>query len=151
VASETSLDPISPVSALGAETRPLFAYDASKEDRVVIRLYGFEGDHQDVRVAAEVYPVTRESSVPQWLLFTFPTGDHARRFVEEALVSLEYLDCVVADVDLGNDEGRARIANAAEQLAADPAARPPHAGDRDRGPARSDRRRERLRSVPSSP
>jgi hypothetical protein len=85
--------------ALAGKTKPVFAYEASKEERVVARLYGFIGDDQAIRVAAEIYPFTvRESEEPRWFFHDFRTRDHARRFAEETLVALEYLGCIVTDL-----------------------------------------------------
>ena len=84
--------------AFGGRTRTLFAYDVSKEDRVVTRLYGFESDEHKVRVAAETYPCTaREDSAPEWLFFDFPTHDRALRFADEVLLALEYLGCAFTE------------------------------------------------------
>lgn len=96
-------------------TRTLFAHDASKEGRVVTRLYGFESDDHRCRVAAEIYSVTHVDRGPQWLVLDFATGNHARRFADEALVALEYLDCIVTDVDVTERDEIARIASAAER------------------------------------
>ena len=85
---------IPPAGASGARTKTLFAYDVSKENRVVTRLYGFVSDEHKVRVAAETYPFTaREEIAPEWLFFDFPTHDGAMRFADEVLLALEYLGC----------------------------------------------------------
>lgn len=83
--------------AFGGRTRTLFAYDVSKEGKIVTRLYGFESDDH-VRVAAETYPCTaREDIAPEWLFFDFPTHDRALRFADEVLLALEYLGCTFTE------------------------------------------------------
>jgi hypothetical protein len=85
-------------SALAGSRRSLFTYAASKEGRVVARLYGFESDEQKVRVAAELYRLTLlESSEPEWRFYDFPTRDRALRFADEALLALECLGCTFTD------------------------------------------------------
>jgi hypothetical protein len=98
VAVDTPKGLIPSAGAFGGGTRPLFAYDVSKEDRVVTRLYGFASDDQKVRVAAETYSCTaREDTAPEWLFFDFPTHDRALRFADEVLLALEYLGCAFTD------------------------------------------------------
>jgi hypothetical protein len=44
------------------------------------------------------YPVNDAAGAPPTTRpFAFSTPEHARRFVEDALVSLEYLDCTVSN------------------------------------------------------
>ena len=87
---------------LGGKSRQLFSFEASREGEVVARLLGFENE-AGVRVSAEIYPVTvLESSEPTGFFHDFPTQNQARRFVDETLVALEYIGCIVTDLDAGS-------------------------------------------------
>ena len=78
--------------------RVLFAYDVSKEGRIVTRLYGFERAGHDIRVAAEIYPVgAPQDSQPQWRFYDFRARDRAHHFADETLLALEYLGCIVTE------------------------------------------------------
>jgi hypothetical protein len=78
--------------------RTLFAYEAIHDGRLVTRLVGIGSGGSDVRVVAEVYPVhAPESTEPQWRFYDFPSPDRARRFADEALLTLEYLGCSVSE------------------------------------------------------
>jgi hypothetical protein len=78
--------------------RTLFAYEAVHDGRLVTRLVGIGGTHEDVRVVAEVYPVhAPETSEPQWRFYDFQTNERARRFADEAMLALEYLGCAVTE------------------------------------------------------
>jgi hypothetical protein len=80
------------------EGRTLFAYEAAHEGRLVTRLVGIGGSNEDVRVVAEVYPVhAPATSEPQWRFYDFPTHERARRFADEAMLTLEYLGCAVTE------------------------------------------------------
>ena len=83
-----------------AATDELFAYEgqARREGRTVAVLRGTAGDNGSVVVETEIFPVTAPAnSDPQMRPFTFPTRDQAIRFVDEALLALEYLGCVLAE------------------------------------------------------
>ena len=68
------------------------------EGRIVTRLYGFERAGQDLRVAAEIYPVSApQDSQPQWRFYDFLARDQAHHFAEETLLALEYLGCIVTE------------------------------------------------------
>ena len=85
-------------SALGGKTEPLFSFEASREGKVVARLYGLESEDH-IRVAAEIYPATvLKSSEPKELFHDFPTRELARQFVDDGLIALEYLGCIVTDL-----------------------------------------------------
>ena len=76
----------------------LFAYEARKEGRTVAILRGVEGVNGAVTVETEVFPVTAPAnSDPQVRPYAFPTREQATRFVDEALLALEYLGCTLAE------------------------------------------------------
>jgi hypothetical protein len=78
----------------------VFAHAASKDHRLVMRLYGFVTQDRTIRVAAEVHPVSVHGTLePQWLVNDFETHRHARAFVEETLCALEHLGCIVVEID----------------------------------------------------
>ena len=82
----------------GRPPRKLFAYEARKEGRTVAVLRGTAGDNGSVVVETEIFPVTAPAnSDPQTRPFSFPTRDQAMRFVDETLLALEYLGCVLAE------------------------------------------------------
>jgi hypothetical protein len=81
------------VPAAGAE---LFAYEARKDGRPVARLRGVTTENGGVTVEAEVFPVTKAPSNGGVARpFAFSTEDAAVRFVDEALIALEYLNCEI--------------------------------------------------------
>jgi len=81
-----------------ASTDELFLFEARKEGRTVAVLRGAAGDNGSVVVDTEIYPVTAPAnSDPQTRPYTFPSRDQAMRFVDEALLALEYLGCVLAE------------------------------------------------------
>ena len=76
----------------------LFAYEARKEGRTVAVLRGLAGVNGAVTVETKVYPVTAPANAePQVRPYAFPTREQARRFVDEAILALEYLGCVLAE------------------------------------------------------
>ena len=76
----------------------LFAYEARREGRTVAVLRGVEGVNGAVTVETEIFPVTAPAnSDPQVRPYAFPTREQATRFVDEALLALEYLGCTLAE------------------------------------------------------
>ncbi len=76
----------------------LFAYEARKEGRTVAVLRGIEGVNGAVTVETEIYPVTAPANGdPQVRPYAFPSREQATRFVDEALLALEYLGCTLAE------------------------------------------------------
>lgn len=77
-------------------SRELFAYEVRHEGRPLVVLRGMQqGSGPALVVEAEV---TRTPGVePTVRPFPFATEQQARRFVGEALLALEYLDCTVLD------------------------------------------------------
>jgi hypothetical protein len=76
----------------------LFAYEARKEGRTVALLRGIAGVNGAVTVETEIYPVTAAATAdPQVRPYAFPSREQATRFVDEALLALEYLGCTLAE------------------------------------------------------
>ncbi len=76
----------------------LYAYQVRREGRVVARLRALGAADGSVLVETEVLPVNRpvgEDGIAR--PFEFPDADYARRFVDEALLALEYLNCEVVE------------------------------------------------------
>ncbi|WP_411277382.1 hypothetical protein [Gaiella sp.] len=81
--------------ATGAD-RPLLEHEIRRDGRVIATLRAHRTE-AGVTVESTVYSVTEDAgSEGLNRPFTFPTVDHARRFVDEALVAFEYLNCTVA-------------------------------------------------------
>ena len=75
----------------------LFVYETRKEGRTVAILRGIAGVNGAVTVETEVYPITApHNAEPQVRPYAFPSREQAVRFVDEALMALEYLGCVLA-------------------------------------------------------
>ncbi|HXY17511.1 MAG TPA: hypothetical protein VEH79_05015 [Gaiellaceae bacterium] len=76
--------------------RDLFNHELRRDGKIVAQLRGVEGENGTVTVEAEVQAgaLGRDSQV---VPFSFPSRDHAARFVDEALDALQYLGCVVTD------------------------------------------------------
>ncbi len=76
----------------------LYAYQVRREGRVVARLRAMGAADGSVIVETEVLPVNRAPGEPGIERpFDFPDADYARRFVDEALLALEYLNCEVVE------------------------------------------------------
>ena len=76
----------------------LFAYRAKRDGRAVADMFCLEEESltADVVVVAEIRPThARDDSEPLRQVRAFPTSKQARRFVDEALIALEYLGCTV--------------------------------------------------------
>lgn len=74
----------------------VFRYEARHEGRTVVVLHGVETPDGGLAVETEAYPVGQKPDAePLKRTFAFPTADKARRFTEDALMALEYQNCVV--------------------------------------------------------
>ena len=83
-------------SAAAGTDRPLLEHEVRRHGRLVATLAVRRTD-AGVTVDSHVYPVNEEMGGEGIRRpFTFPSVDHARRFVDEALVAFEYLSCTVA-------------------------------------------------------
>lgn len=114
MAADTPLGVVSSAPPGDDETNTLFTYEVTHDRRLVTRLVGIElgREGHSVRVAAEIYPVhAPETSDPQWRFYDFPSREKARRFVDEALLALEYLGCTVAEPRTHVDAGPRTVAS----------------------------------------
>ncbi len=92
--SRSAIDTAGPPQA--GPVSPLFAYELRREGRVVATVEGKKTVDGAV-VETVVFPVDQSAGgqgVPR--SFSFGSTEHARRFVDEALVTLEYLNCSLA-------------------------------------------------------
>jgi hypothetical protein len=81
----------------GAGDGHLFAHEARQGGKTVARLLGTAQDDGTAIVEATVIPVGKKPDAAVTRPFTFPSVEHARRFVEDALESLEYLGCEIVE------------------------------------------------------
>jgi hypothetical protein len=82
-------------SSGGDRRRSLLRHEVRYGGRAIVVLEALATD-DGVVVETEVFPVNDAPGAPsETRPFTFATPEQARRFVEDALVSLEYLDCTV--------------------------------------------------------
>ena len=76
----------------------LFAHELRREGRRIVYLRGCAASGGGVTVEAEVSPVTAAAEAePIVRPFAFANADSAKRFVEEALLALQYLGCDVVE------------------------------------------------------
>jgi hypothetical protein len=76
----------------------LFTHEVRKDGRPLVLLRGVESDGGGVTVETDVYPAgVKPGTEPRRRPFFFATRDQALRFVDDALDSLEYLNCNVVD------------------------------------------------------
>jgi hypothetical protein len=76
----------------------LYAFQVRREGRIVARLRAMGAPDGSVVVETEVLPISRppgDEGITR--PFDFPDADYARRFVDEALLALEYLNCEVVE------------------------------------------------------
>jgi hypothetical protein len=79
-----------------ASDRPLLEHEIRRDGQVVATLLAHRTS-DGVTVESTVFPITHGGDAEGLTRpFTFSTIDHARRFVDEALISFEYLNCTVA-------------------------------------------------------
>jgi hypothetical protein len=84
-------------SSNGDGPRSLFRHEVRYAGRAVVTLEAV-ATADGVVVETEVFPVNDALGEPAATRpFAFSTTEQARRFVEDALVSLEYLDCTVSN------------------------------------------------------
>ena len=85
-----------PKPAEAGSDRPLLEHEIRRDGRVIVTLKARRTD-AGITVDSQVYPITGEVGEAGLARpFTFSTIDHARRFVDEALVAFEYLNCTIA-------------------------------------------------------
>ena len=77
---------------------PLFVHEARRNGTVVAALQGVWRPDGGVIVEATVTPLGQAASGEAITRpFSFTTAEQAARFVDEALLALEYLDCEIVD------------------------------------------------------
>jgi hypothetical protein len=76
----------------------LFVHEVRKDGRQLVVLRGVENNAGGVTVETEVYPAGAKPGIePRVRPFAFATREQALRFVDDALDSLEYLNCHVVE------------------------------------------------------
>ena len=75
----------------------LLACEAARDGECVVRLEAFSEQDGHVTVNAETWPVNSRVPLDQPVpsAYRFPTAAMARKFVDEAMIALEYLGCIV--------------------------------------------------------
>jgi hypothetical protein len=76
---------------------PLFVHEARRNGTVVAELKGIPRPDGGVIVEATVTPIGQAAGDTVTRPFAFTTAEQAARFVDEALLALEYLDCQIAE------------------------------------------------------
>jgi len=98
-ASMTPVVPIAPVENAIRVGPPVLGYEARKGGKRLMLLEGFAEPDGQITVDAEVWSARPDGRTePVRSSYRFATAALAARFVEEAMVSLEYLGCDVADL-----------------------------------------------------
>ena len=84
-------------TAEAPELHEIFVYRAHREGRPLVILRGLQSaGSMGLTVEAEVHPMEAGSRGPVLRRpYRFASRDQAMRFVDEALLALEYLDCSV--------------------------------------------------------
>lgn len=77
-------------------TGALFELEARREGKIVVRLLGLPSEDGGVTVESHVFPPGHTGEGIK-RPFPFQTREQANRFVEEATISLEYLNCTIVD------------------------------------------------------
>jgi hypothetical protein len=76
----------------------LFTHEVRKDGRPLVILRGVESEGGGVIVETDVYPAgVKPGAEPRRRPFSFTTRDQALRFVDDALDSLQYLNCLVVE------------------------------------------------------
>jgi hypothetical protein len=75
-----------------------FLREVRKDGRPLVVLRGVQNDTGGVTVETEVFPAGAKPGIePRLRPFAFATREQALRFVDDALDSLEYLNCHVVE------------------------------------------------------
>ncbi|MGL6278588.1 MAG: hypothetical protein ACRC50_03425, partial [Gaiella sp.] len=90
-----SLEPGSVRAPGGPGEGRVFAHEARREGKVVARLEGVRKPDGSLVVEATVTPLGGGPESALTRPFPFADAAHARRFVDDALESLEYLGCEI--------------------------------------------------------
>ncbi len=82
--------------AAAGSGRPLFSHEIRSDGRVIATLEAHQ-TADGVSVDSHIFPITEEVGGTGFTRpFPFASLEHARRFVDEALVAFEYLNCTVS-------------------------------------------------------
>ncbi len=92
-----SLSPGTLRSPEAGGTGPLFVHEVRRNGTVVAALQGVWRPDGGVIVEATVTPIGQAQGDTITRPFAFTTVEQAARFVDEALLALEYLDCEITD------------------------------------------------------
>ena len=97
MAAETLLAPAPASEAQIRDWATVFAFRATKGERVVLELFGLQdAATPQVRVLAYVSNVRAdEERPPQKTLHKFPNLESATTFADEAILCFEYLGCII--------------------------------------------------------
>jgi hypothetical protein len=94
---------MTPAVPIAAETHanrvgpPLLAYEATKNEERVMLLEAFVEPDGRVTVDAEIWPVRSPDRLePVLSSYRFPNAAGATKFIDEAILAMEYLGCAVA-------------------------------------------------------
>jgi hypothetical protein len=97
VRSMTPAVPIAPEAHANRVGPPILAYEATRGDGRVMLVEAFGEPDGHVTVDAEIWPVRAEKrSEPLLASYRFGSVAAATKFVDEAMIALEYLGCTVA-------------------------------------------------------
>ena len=97
--------PIAPEARANRVGPPILAYEARKGDERVMLLEAFSEPDGQITVDAEVWSVrSDERRQPVLASYRFPTATVATKFVDEAMIALEYLGCDVAEFTVNGRE-----------------------------------------------
>jgi len=82
-------------SAVADSASALFAYTVRRDGRT-IALLNVYATQSGVTVDSEVFPITKPIDEPGIKRpFSFGSVDQARRFVDDAIIAFEYLNCTI--------------------------------------------------------
>ena len=83
-------------SAVAGSASALFSHTVRRDGRVIATLEGHQAADAGVTVHSQVFPITQPPDGPGMMRpFTFATAEQARRFMDEAMVAFEYLNCTI--------------------------------------------------------
>ena len=76
----------------------LFSHEVRRDGRPIVLLRGIPREGGGVTVETHVYPAGAKPDIePRVRPFAFASAEQAARFVDDALDSLEYLNCRLVD------------------------------------------------------
>ena len=96
--------PIAPEVIANRVGSAIFSYEATKFDERVMLLEAFREADGHVTVDAEVWSVRSDPRSPVRSSYRFATTALATKFVDEAMIALEYLGCSVVELTVAPRE-----------------------------------------------